>query len=306
MQKFRTRILATAALTAVGIGSAGTAAAAPLGYGAAGLDISDFTIQDPTDDSVLNEDAFSFLNIENTSINQADLNSVSGVSKDQEVGVDPDASLACQGDCGFGENDFTSSGPVDSHFVRGDTRISGAVLDGLAPDAPARAQSLAELAFNRSEELSDTNATNESTSRFEFVSDEDRQIQADFTADAFVRAFLDSEVFGPASGITSELDWSITIENLDDATEDIQTFSPDPLTLDTSAILAGEDRGRSTSQSFEENFSITGGDRYAFDISHTNTVTGRVEIPTPATIALLGLGCLGMAGFVRRRGHPTS
>jgi len=276
-------LVAGLALTAMALPSASDANANVIVYSS--LEVSNLRITSGLEFIDLSSVAFT-----NSTRSNASFTGAPGVTWN-----DPsDANLSCV--------DFSqvSSGvPGDGwQFARGDALLTGSVVN---PANPAAGYTVGEMNL-LSGEISGTGGgeagTNAAARVIEFmVGDGVGDIVLEFDAIGELLALSDSE-FG--SGQAS-FAWTMTIRNAD-TNAFVTEFTPEELNQNVGLLNEAGLDSYSVDDSFL--FTISGlqaNTRYRVLIDHRSDVNAALRVSAPATLAVLGLGLLGLGAVARRR-----
>jgi hypothetical protein len=262
--------------------------------------------------------------VSNTGDTDATLNGVS-IGNGIDAPVDGsgvfDVDHACLGACTYVENSFATvadGADAASTYVVGDVLFTGSsvnVTDDFASDNGLPSSNLpdgvgttlAEVSLTG--EGSGTSAGNNvgATGSFTFVAGADMDIRVDFVIDVFLRAFLSNSVQGTLA--TSSFVFNVKVsEDGVNCGGDFQPACPLDLGLTSSVGVseAGDDSVLDVTSvnggltDAQRTFSVTGGETYQITILQQSNANATV-VPAPGSLALMGLGQLGLASYKRRR-----
>ncbi|MFV8835504.1 EDSAP-1 family PEP-CTERM protein [Aquisalimonas sp. APHAB1-3] len=304
---------------ALGVGGIGAAHASAMTYS----QLSIFGFQVFKSDGTTQWDVSDFDNLAvgNSGSTSASLNSIPGSDGDSisptSGPVDP--AQACQGaDCGgIPQNTFEQQ-PSGQHFSRGDARLEGALITGLEGPSEVTADTVSEIQLSRSD--GGTASANLGTNtEFRFMLNEENSGEAldfQFSAVKLMEAMLGE----PEGSVFVDQTFRISIRD-EDAGQTIFAFSPDGSGARgitggqalTDECNLNDEFGRTNNPGTSDatcsgNFravtnELMSGTNYSLNISHNAFTSASVQVPEPGTLALFGLGLLGVgaAGLRRRR-----
>ena len=243
---------------------------------------------------------------------RASLNGVTATAVPQDVnilsGMNPDVAHQFVGlpNPPRPENNFTpfpTPLPVPGTFGYADQNLSGsAIAIGSAP-AGANAQTRADASLQSNGSASGDSDVGTSTS-FNFSLAGGDSMTFAFDATPFTQAFTTA---GTSTNAIARLSWSLNIVNLTTGAI-VFVFQPGQLNGSANASRTGTFAGLTTYNPGLLSFSavsplLNSADNYQLTIQH-NTLANALQqnaVPEPATLAIFGLGLLGMTAFKRRR-----
>ena len=205
-----------------------------------------------------------------------------------------DAAMSCVGACGtIAQNDFSqvSAGNGSLHFARGDLVLTGTILQpgGANAYTVAETQLTHQAGSNAGGEVS-------STGFFTTVDFTPPASDVNLTFDAMGELLTSST--NPDGFAQADFSWSVLLMDLTDGSL-AGYFLPSE--LNQQIAVNGID---SATYSVDDSFQLTvsglqANHQYRITFAHNSNV--EAALPVPATLAVLGIGLLGLGGLARRR-----
>lgn len=212
--------------------------------------------------------------------------------------------LASCVNCTYVENSFsylTQPTIGSPNYALGDNLLSGAIVNigGPTPDADAKTLAEANVETRNGEASASGNNVGVQGS-FEFTALATNTIYLDFLATGYLRAMLSADV----SGVSADAgyNWNFTVRNVSQGNALVLNYAPNDLNNNISATVPGDDFEVTSLNAsvFGTSFSVVTGDRYQLTIDHVSDANAHT-IPTPAPLALMGLGLFGLAWTQKRK-----
>ena len=309
MKLVRKTLIMSAAVASLCIGMVGSARADAFAQSI--LTINNFRLLHSNGTAFTPAD-FDLLDGVNSAHARASLNGVSSVAPPQDIsilsGTNPDVAHQFVGlpNPPRPENNFTpfpSPPPVPGTFGYADQFLSGSALAIGATPAGATAQTRADASLQSAGSASGDSDVGTSTT-FSFTMAAADSMTFAFDATPFTQAYTTA---GPATNAIARLSWSLNI--VDQTTGAVVfVFQPDQLNGTANASRTGAFPGLTTYNPGMLAFSaisplLNNFDVYQLTIQH-NTLANTLQsaaVPEPGTLAIFGLGLLGMSAFKRRR-----
>ncbi|HZX26191.1 MAG TPA: PEP-CTERM sorting domain-containing protein [Telluria sp.] len=222
-------------------------------------------------------------------------------------GTNPDVPHQCVGAC-FPkvENDFTPflfPPPGPGTFGYADQRLTGSSISIAGSPADAHANTRADAALMMNGTASGNSDVGTSTT-FAFVLGASDTMTVAFDGTPFSQAWV-SAGSGPTTNANARLSWSMQIVNL---TTGGTVFAYAPIELNALSNVSRTDGapGTTTYNPGTAFFSATtpllaAGNTYQITIQHNTLANALQAVPEPASLAIFGLGLLGLSAFTRRR-----
>lgn len=228
-------------------------------------------------------------------------------------GVNPDVAHQTVGspNPALPENNFAPFGsapPVPGTFGYADQNLAGSSITiGATPaGATAATRADASLAMNG---MASGNSDVGTSTTFSFILGAADAMTIAFDATPFTQAFVSADG-APTSNANARLSWSI---NIIDMTTGMTVFAYAPNELNAFSNVSRTDGfpGTTTYNPGTQSFSATTGmlgtaSTYQITIQHNtlaNALQATQAVPEPATLAIFGIGLLGITAVGRRRKH---
>lgn len=305
----RKSLIASAALAALCFGVAGQARADAFAQSI--LAINNFRLLH-ADGTPFTPADFDVLDGVNSAHARASLNGVTAVAPPQDFSIlsgnNPDVAHQFVGlpNPPRAENTFLpfpSPPGLPGTFGYADQNLTGSALQVGSTPAGATAQTRADASLQSDGSASGDSDVGTSTT-FSFTLGAAGSMTFAFDATPFTQAYTSS---GAATNAIARLSWSLNIVNQSTGAI-VYVFQPGELNGEANASRTGTFPGLTTYNPGTLSFSaisplLNATDVYQLTVQH-NTLANALQttaVPEPGTLAMLGLGLLGMTAFRRRR-----
>lgn len=309
MKLLRKTLMMSAALASLSVGLMGNAQADAFAQSI--LTINNFRLLH-ADGSAYTPLDFDILDGVNSAHARASLNGVTSVAAPQDFsilsGSNPDVAHQFVGlpNPPRAENDYTpfpSPPAVPGTFGYADQFLTGSAISVGGAPAGARAQTRADASLQSAGSASGDSDVGTSTT-FSFTMGVADTMTFAFDATPFTQAYASA---GPNTNAIARLSWSLNIVNLTTGTT-VLSYQPAELNGLANRSRTGAVPGTNAYDPGTLFFTTTSGllnatDAYQLTVQH-NTLANALQgatVPEPGTVAIFGLGLLGMTAFKRRR-----
>lgn len=299
-----------------------TAAALTIAFGAVGSAHADSLAQ-----SILTISNFRLLHSSGTAFNATDFGVLTGTNDAHATaqlnnvfangaqsfgiltGINPNVAHQTVGtpNPAKGEDDYTPfppPGAVPGTFGYADQRLTGSSITIGSSLAGATAQTRADASLAMNGMASGNSDVGTSTT-FNFVLGVGDTMTVAFDANPFTQAFV-SAGSTPTTNANARLSWSISILDITTGAT-VFTFQPAALNALSNVSRTDGAAGTTTYAPGMSAFSATTGllnntDTYQITIQHNTLANAlQAQVPEPGTLAIFGLGLLGVTAVSRRR-----
>lgn len=309
MKLSRKSLIMSAAVATLSVGLMGNAQADAFAQSI--LTINNFRLLH-ADGSAYTPADFDVLDGVNSAHARASLNGVTSVAAPQDFsilsGQNPDVFHQFVGlpTPPRAENDFSpfpTPPAVPGTFGYADQFLTGSAIAVNGAPAGATAQTRADASLQAPGSASGDSDVGTSTT-FSFTMGDADTMTFAFDATPFTQAYTTA---GPATNAIARLSWSLNIVNLTTGSL-VLSYQPGALNGDANVSRTGTFAGLSTYNPGTGFFTTTtpilnGEDVYQLTVQH-NTLANALQeaaVPEPGTLAIFGLGLLGMTACKRRR-----
>ena len=223
--------------------------------------------------------------------------------------------FACQGPgCGtVTNNSFTLAGPpANSAYSMGDTQLTGSIVDVYDPTGTT----LLQAAGARAAFLVENNLTN--TSEGSSSANLNLSVDIEFIAGFTDELILTLDYLGyavanvtpnglPGSNADASFSWTWSLEDISNLNNPLLIDGERPSALNPVGPAAVNGPGTSTRGSLTSGSysyttqTLTAGTAYRLSIAQIGQANATFKVPEPGSLAMLGIGLLGMVGVGRFR-----